>query len=637
MVWDIRRLIPSDAKTNLLGLPRQGRRARRDVFNRAPGTRASSIAGRAAWQQTVGSSALECDQLAALAEEELNFVCAGVTTLGRGLLTRQRVAKQTVISVPIHNALVVSDTPQEAVSVIGDKAQAVWQDKHGALPDDLQLFLQGEERWDTRLMAWVLYLAARHHTLTPASSRGASSSSSSSSSSRGVNGSRGQAGQEEGQQEGLWGRYLAQLPPEEEMSCLLNFTPEEAPLLQLPDLLAEAQRQRDWVLHLHHTWFSRSPSRSPRALQLAHCSQDTLWAAAMVRSRTFSDSLGGEGLTLMVPFADLANHSFEYNGTFRVGADKCSFELSTVRAIAAGQELLISYGQDKSNAELQRDYGFVVPGNPNDRIPLPGCGLLDRDSLSGPPSSPSLMWGGSGGTSQGQGQKPGGPQLMAASLLEGCGMTGDWLSGQLQPLLPITPQAGGVQGREALGCSRRRCALLSLPLFDGYGLYGGAAAPYGGEGKQTTLGIMAGWASKAWTSSGTPDPRKLRPGEVTSEREAVAFWAAHFRSLLAPLGTSVETDRQLLDMPAALRAQHLSDGRVEPGRDGLPASSGRDPGRGVSEQKRAEAGGDPGARLTAAVRCRLEYKLMVEEGLRALSAYSTYLDCSVVVKGSRGR
>lgn len=41
-----------------------------------------------------------------------------------------------------------------------------------------------------------------------------------------------------------------------------------------------------------------------------------------VRSRTFSEEVGGEGLTLMVPFADLANHSFGHNSNFMMGADR---------------------------------------------------------------------------------------------------------------------------------------------------------------------------------------------------------------------------------------------------------------------------------------------------------------------------
>ena len=35
-----------------------------------------------------------------------------------------------------------------------------------------------------------------------------------------------------------------------------------------------------------------------------------------VRSRTFSDVVSGESVTLMVPFADFANHSFAPNCYF---------------------------------------------------------------------------------------------------------------------------------------------------------------------------------------------------------------------------------------------------------------------------------------------------------------------------------
>ncbi len=41
-----------------------------------------------------------------------------------------------------------------------------------------------------------------------------------------------------------------------------------------------------------------------------------------VRSRTFSEEVNGEGITLMVPWADLANHSCDYNSTFGLSKDK---------------------------------------------------------------------------------------------------------------------------------------------------------------------------------------------------------------------------------------------------------------------------------------------------------------------------
>jgi hypothetical protein len=42
-----------------------------------------------------------------------------------------------------------------------------------------------------------------------------------------------------------------------------------------------------------------------------------------------------------------------------------------VQGIAAGEEACISYGcVRKSNEQLMKDYGFVMPGNLNDRVPF---------------------------------------------------------------------------------------------------------------------------------------------------------------------------------------------------------------------------------------------------------------------------
>jgi hypothetical protein len=39
-----------------------------------------------------------------------------------------------------------------------------------------------------------------------------------------------------------------------------------------------------------------------------------------------------------------------------------SFQLQSLRSMSAGEELTISYGATKPNAECLRDYGFIVPG-----------------------------------------------------------------------------------------------------------------------------------------------------------------------------------------------------------------------------------------------------------------------------------
>lgn len=74
--------------------------------------------------------------------------------------------------------------------------------------------------------------------------------------------------------------------------------------------------EKNRYLYLHHTFFSdgspptksKGPGRLGR-LGLSGDVGDSLWAAAMVRSRTFSDEVAGEGLTLMVPFCDVSSEN----------------------------------------------------------------------------------------------------------------------------------------------------------------------------------------------------------------------------------------------------------------------------------------------------------------------------------------
>jgi len=59
----------------------------------------------------------------------------------------------------------------------------------------------------------------------------------------------------------------------------------------------------------------------------------------------------------MVPTADLANHSFQYNSTYALRTARGAFELNSCRPLNAEDAICISYGSDKTNAELMRDYG----------------------------------------------------------------------------------------------------------------------------------------------------------------------------------------------------------------------------------------------------------------------------------------
>ena len=77
------------------------------------------------------------------------------------------------------------------------------------------------------------------------------------------------------------------------MSCLMSFRPEERRELQSPALEATAAGERAAILGLHERVFG--PRGDLAALRLAAVPEDTLWAACMVNSRSFSDAVSARG------------------------------------------------------------------------------------------------------------------------------------------------------------------------------------------------------------------------------------------------------------------------------------------------------------------------------------------------------
>ncbi|KAJ8625861.1 hypothetical protein MRB53_034391 [Persea americana] len=103
---------------------------------------------------------------------------------------------------------------------------------------------------------------------------------------------------------------------------------------------------------------------------------DFLWAFGILRSRAFS-RLRGESLVL-IPFADLINHgssiisedvAWEIKGT-GLFSKELVFSLRTPLAVKAGEQVLIQYDLQKSNAELALDYGFIESRSDRDAYTL---------------------------------------------------------------------------------------------------------------------------------------------------------------------------------------------------------------------------------------------------------------------------
>jgi hypothetical protein len=65
------------------------------------------------------------------------------TPLGRGLVTCTDVGRQSLVSVPIENSLIIADHPIDALSIFSDRHHRRWQEVHGDFPPQLLEFLQG--------------------------------------------------------------------------------------------------------------------------------------------------------------------------------------------------------------------------------------------------------------------------------------------------------------------------------------------------------------------------------------------------------------------------------------------------------------------------------------------------------------
>lgn len=237
---------------------------------------------------------------------------------------------------------------------MGLEAMQTWQLLHGDMPPLLIDFLTSSQaNWTARLAAFLLYAHQQQH------------------------------------KGGIWSLYTNLLPSEDEMSCLMNYTPEEASLLQDPRAVIMARNERMQIQSTHDVWFDH---HSGQLKQLKLCSSlgevsdtttnnnsinKTRWAICMLNSRCFSETVNGEDISIMAPCADMLNHGSDSNARFQYDPVQDSFQIIATQGILQGQEVLISYGcVRKNNIEMMRDYGFCLEANLNDRVDFQLTGLV---------------------------------------------------------------------------------------------------------------------------------------------------------------------------------------------------------------------------------------------------------------------
>lgn len=94
------------------------------------------------------------------------------------------------------------------------------------------------------------------------------------------------------------------------------------------------------------------------------------WALATIWSRAMDFGLpGGTSLRLMVPFADMFNHSSDVAQCHAYDPATGDLSILAARDYSVGEQVFIYYGP-VPNSRLLRLYGFVLPDNPHDSYEL---------------------------------------------------------------------------------------------------------------------------------------------------------------------------------------------------------------------------------------------------------------------------
>lgn len=160
-----------------------------------------------------------------------------------------------------------------------------------------------------------------------------------------------------------WSPYLRILP--EVLDSPMFWSEEELAELKGTQLLNSTLGYKDYVQNefLKVQEEIIDPNRHLFDFDIAQ--KDFLWAFGILRSRTFPPFTGNN--LAMVPFADFVNHGFSINVEDPSWERKVTGlfdrqEALIMRASTAfrtGEQVLMQYGKNKSNAQLALDYGFV--------------------------------------------------------------------------------------------------------------------------------------------------------------------------------------------------------------------------------------------------------------------------------------
>jgi histone-lysine N-methyltransferase SETD3 len=110
-------------------------------------------------------------------------------------------------------------------------------------------------------------------------------------------------------------------------------------------------------------------------------SHDFVWARLTVGTRLFGMTVRGERARALVPMADMLNHRWPQETSWKYDERAAAFVFTALRAFAPGDPIRTAYGK-RSNSHLLVNYGFVLEDNEHNeavlRLSVPqGDPLLD--------------------------------------------------------------------------------------------------------------------------------------------------------------------------------------------------------------------------------------------------------------------
>ncbi|KAL9227979.1 hypothetical protein vseg_003607 [Gypsophila vaccaria] len=186
-------------------------------------------------------------------------------------------------------------------------------------------------------------------------------------------------------EDNFWQLYGDFLPSADECTSLLLATEEDLQELQDQSLeSAMREQQRRAVEFWEKNWHSAAPLKIKR---LARDRERFMWALGVAQTRCINMQIRIGALVqdahMLVPYADMLNHSFQPNCFFhwRFKDRMLEVMINPGQRIKRGEEMTVNYLNGEQNNMLMQRYGFSSPVNPWDVISFSGDSRIHLDTF----------------------------------------------------------------------------------------------------------------------------------------------------------------------------------------------------------------------------------------------------------------